>query len=75
MGLQRGSYSNNRALHQQQPPPVPALAPPTPAPAPQPSNDKILTINTLLGQLIDLLQKYQIASQTPAAPTAALQPP
>uniref|UniRef100_A0A915JP20 Gag protein n=1 Tax=Romanomermis culicivorax TaxID=13658 RepID=A0A915JP20_ROMCU len=75
MGPSHGSYSNNPSWHQQQPAPTPPISPQTPAFVPQSNNDAILTNNALLGQLIDLLQKTNIAPQPTSAPPAASQPP
>uniref|UniRef100_A0A915J544 Uncharacterized protein n=1 Tax=Romanomermis culicivorax TaxID=13658 RepID=A0A915J544_ROMCU len=75
MGRQCGSYGNNSSWRQQQAPPPPPITLQNPAPRPQPSNDRILANNVLLGQLIDLLQKTNIAPQPPPVPPAALQPP
>uniref|UniRef100_A0A915L4R0 Uncharacterized protein n=1 Tax=Romanomermis culicivorax TaxID=13658 RepID=A0A915L4R0_ROMCU len=75
MGPQRGSYSNNPSWPQQQSSPAPPLASQNPATVPQPCNDAILANNALLGQLIDHLQKTNIAPQPLPAPPAAPQPP
>uniref|UniRef100_A0A915KYU5 Uncharacterized protein n=1 Tax=Romanomermis culicivorax TaxID=13658 RepID=A0A915KYU5_ROMCU len=75
MGSQCGSYGNNTMWRQQPSAPAPPIPPHTPAPPPQPSNEAISANKALLGQLIDLLQKTNIAPQPPPAPPAASQPP
>uniref|UniRef100_A0A915IB27 Uncharacterized protein n=1 Tax=Romanomermis culicivorax TaxID=13658 RepID=A0A915IB27_ROMCU len=74
MGPLHSNYSNNPSWRQPQSAPTPPIPPQTPAPAPQSNNDAILTNNALLGQLIDLLQKTNIAPQPTPTPPAALQP-